>query len=89
MRYAVLIGLGLMVLPCSVRAQVSCTTIGASTFCSDGSTGTRIGSHEFWNDGTTVNRLGSSTFIFGDRERPATGYLGRSRPSVLDSLDED
>lgn len=58
-----MIAVALACLAGSAYAQVSCTTIGAFTSCSDGRSFNQIGDNTFGSDGSSAQRIGNSTFI--------------------------
>ena len=45
-----------------MKSGVSYTTIGSSTYGSDGSSSTTIGSTTYGSDGTSCTKIGSSTY---------------------------
>ena len=49
-------------IPAAMAQSVSCSQIGNSTYCSDGTTYNRIGNTTYGSDGTTYNQIGNTIY---------------------------
>ena len=47
------------------NAGGSCTTLGKTTYCSDGSSSTQLGNTRYNSDGSSSTRLGNTTYCSG------------------------
>lgn len=59
--------------PVPAAAQVSCSTVGGTTFCSDGSSSRQVGGSTFYSDGSSSRQVGGSTFYSDGRSSRQTG----------------